>query len=172
MTINLKDIENVCIKFNNDIATIALEIKRIQSLKCRLKKHKGKSTYQSEMSNALAYEQVLKEALGTLKPKDKFVTSYTQEDIDILSYDETCKAIRSIQSKKSLSKWLTDVECGSQEYKDACTIENMLLEHRQKVLPIEESVVKKTEVSTIIDILESNGKMSKDMIIDALKKLL
>ncbi len=37
---NLKQIEAIALKFNNDADLIAKELKRIQSIKCRLKKQK------------------------------------------------------------------------------------------------------------------------------------
>ena len=62
---NLKQIENVVKEFNNDEMAIQKELKRIQSVKCRLKKQKGKSTYEKEMTEALKYEKdTLKEFIG------------------------------------------------------------------------------------------------------------
>ena len=107
---NLKQIEKISEKFSNNPEEISKELKRVQSVKCRLKKQKGKSDYSTEMSEVLKYEQVLKEARQLLVPREKPVTMYEQSDVDQLDYDETIKAIRSIQSKKTLSKWLTTVE--------------------------------------------------------------
>ena len=56
---------------------------------------------------------------------------YEQTDVDELDYDETIKAIRSIQSKKTLTKWLTTVENDNDEYRKACKIEKMLIERRE-----------------------------------------
>ena len=47
---NLKQVEKVVKEFNNDEMAIQKELKRIQSVKCRLKKQKGKSTYEREMT--------------------------------------------------------------------------------------------------------------------------
>ena len=117
---NMKEIEKAAEKFGNDLEAVAKELKRVQSLKCRLKKQKGKKTYEEEMTEVVKYEQVLKEVRQLLDPKEKPVTMYTQEDVDQLDYDETIKAIRSIQSKKTLTKWLTDVEGDNDEYRKAC----------------------------------------------------
>ena len=95
---NLKEVEKVANQFNNDVLELGKELKRVQSIKCRLKKQKGKSTYEEDMRQVLSYEQVLKEARQLVDPKEKPVTMYTQEDVDQLDYDETVKAIRSIQS--------------------------------------------------------------------------
>lgn len=168
---NLKEIEKVANKFDNNVEKLAKELKRIQSVKCRLKKQKGKSTYESEMTEVVKYEQVLKEARQLLDPKGKPVTKYSQEDIDQLDYDETIKAIRSIQSKKTLSKWLTTIEGDNDEYRKACEIEKMLVARRESIKPVDNEFVRKTDVTTIIDTLESSGKLSKEKVIELLKKL-
>jgi hypothetical protein len=169
---NLKEIEKIASKFDNDVEKVARELKRIQSVKCRLKKQKGKSTYQSEMTEVIKYEQVLKEARQLLNPKEKPVTMYEQADVDQLDYDETIKAIRSIQSKKTLTKWLTTIEGDNDEYRKACAIEKMLIERREKIKPVDNEYVRKTDVQTIIDTIESSGKLSQKKIVELLKSLL
>ena len=168
---NLKQIEKVVKEFNNDEMAIQKELKRIQSVKCRLKKQKGKSSYEKEMTETLKYEQILKEAKNLLNPKEKFVTDYNQDDVNQLDYDETIKAIRSIQSKKTLTKWLTDIEGDNDEYRKACEIEKMLVERRNQIKPVDNEFVRKTDVQTIIDTLESSGKLSQEKIVELLKKL-
>lgn len=168
---NLKQVEKVVKEFNNDEMLIAKELKRVQSVKCRLKKQKGKSTYEKEMTEVLKYEQILKEAKNLLNPKEKFVTDYNQDDVNQLDYDETIKAIRSIQSKKTLTKWLTDIECDNDEYRKACEIEKMLVERRNQIKPVDNEFVRKTDVQTIIDTLESSGNLSQEKIVELLKKL-
>lgn len=167
---NLKEVE----KKANELKTVeavAKELKRVQSTKCRLKKQKGKSTYESEMNEVLREEQLLKEARQLLDPKEKPTTQYTQEDVDSLDYDETIKAIRSIQSKKTLTRWLTTVEGDNEEFKNAEKIEKMLIERREKIKPVDENNVRKTEIQTIIDTIESSGKLSQEKVIELLKKL-
>jgi hypothetical protein len=169
---NLKEVEKIANKFDNDVEKVRRELKRIQSVKCRLKKQKGKSSYQSEMTEVIRYEQVLKEARQLLDPKEKPVTMYTQEDVDQLDYDETIKAIRSIQSKKTLTKWLTTVEGDNDEYRKACEIEKMLIERRKKIKPVDDEYVRKTDVQTIIDTIESSGELSQSKIVELLKSLM
>ncbi len=169
---NLKEIEKVANKFGNDVEKIASELKRVQSIKCRLKKQKGKKSYQSEMAEVLKYEQVLKEARQLLDPKEKPVTMYEQADVDQLDYDETIKAIRSIQSKKTLSKWLTEIAGDNDEYRNAVKIEKMLIERRENIKPVDDEYVRKTDVQTIIDTIESSGKLSQEKIVELLKSLL
>lgn len=169
---NLKEIEKIAAKFDNDVEKVKRELKRIQSVKCRLKKQKGKSSYEKEMAEVLKYEQVLKEARQLLDPKEKPVTQYTQEDVDQLDYDETIKAIRSIQSKKTLTKWLTDVEGDNDEYRKACEIEKMLIARRERIKPVDNEHVRKSDVQTIIDTIESSGKLSQEKIVELLKRLI
>lgn len=168
---NLKEVEKISVKFDNDVGKIGTELKRIQSVKCRLKKQKGKSSYEKEMTEVLRYEQVLKEARQLLDPKEKSVTMYEQSDVDELDYDETIKAIRSIQSKKTLTKWLTTVENDNDEYRKACEIEKMLIERRESTKPTDNEHVRKTELQTIIDTMETSGNLSQEKILELLKSL-
>lgn len=169
---NLKKVEEISVKFDNDIVKVTTELKRIQSVKCRLKKQKGKSSYEKEMTEVLRYEQILKEARQLLNPKEKPVTRYDQSDVDQLDYDETIKAIRSIQSKKTLTKWLTTVEGDNDEYRNACRIEKMLIERRNQLKPVDTEHVRKTDVQTIIDTIESSGDLSQEKILELLKSLI
>lgn len=169
---NLKEIEKVAQKFDNDLVQINKELKRVASIKSRLKKQKGRSNYEEEMTKVLGYYQVLVEAKQLIDPKDKKVTQYTQEDVDQLDYDETVKAIRSIQSKKTNSKWLTTVEGDNDEYRKACEIEKMLIEHRNMVRPVDDEYIRKTDLQTVIDTIESSGKVSQERILELLKSLM
>ena len=165
---NLKNVEKVEAELGNDLEKVQKELKRVQSVKCRLKKQKGKSSYEF----VLLEEQILKEVRQLLDPKEKTVTTFEQSDVDLLDYDETVKAIKSIQSKKTLTKWLTDVEGDNDEYRNACRIEEMLKEHRDNIRPIEETVVRKSDLMTIIDTIESNKDLSQERIVELIKGLL
>lgn len=169
---NLKNVEAKAVELGNDVLEVQKELKRIQSVKCRLKKQKGKATYQSEMEAVLAEEQLLKEVRQLLSPKEKTVTTFEQSDVENLDYDETIKAIKSIQSKKTLTKWLTAVEGDNDEYRNACRIEKMLLEHKAQIKPIDETTIRKTELETIIETIESSGELSNERIVEMLKSLL
>ena len=170
--VNLKEVEQLAKKFNNDVELVKKELKRVQSIKCRLKKQKGKSTYEQEMTKWLQYEQILKEARSLLVPRPKPVTQYTLEDIKLLDYDETVKAIRSIQSKKTLTKWLTTEPGNNEEYKKACKIEQMLIAHREQIKPVEDSYIRKTDLLKIIEVIEDSGNLSQDKILELLRSLL
>ena len=168
---NLKEIEKVTKKFEDDVILISKELKRVQSIKSRLKKQKFKSTYEKEMTEVISYEQVLKEARQLLEPKEKFVTSYTKEDVEKLDYDQTVKAIKSIQSKKANSRFLSKIEGDNDEYRNAEKIEKLLQEHRKETKPLEETYIRKTDLVTIIDTIESSGKLSQEKILELLKEL-
>ena len=169
---NLKNVEAKAVELGNDILKVQSELKRIQSIKCRLKKQKGKSTYQAEMEEVLKEEQLLKEVRQLLNPKEKTVTTFEQEDVENLDYDETIKAIKSIQSKKTLTKWLTPVEGDNDEFRNACRIEKMLLEHKSKIKPVDETTIRKTDLETVIETIESSGELSTSRIVEMLKDLL
>ena len=168
---NLKEVEKIAKELGTKEA-VAKELKRIQSIKCRLKKQKGKSTYEQEMQEVLKQEQVLKEARQLLDPKEKHVTQYEQADVDRLDQDETIKAIRAIQSKKTLSRWLTTVEGDNDEFRNACRIEKMLIERREMIKPVDKNNVRKTEIQTIIDTIESSGNLSQEKILELLKSII
>ena len=169
---NLKMVEEKALELGNDVLKVQSELKRLQSVKCRLKKQKGKSTYQAEMEAVLAEEQLLKEVRQLLNPKEKSVTMFEQADVENLDYDETIKAIKSIQSKKTLTRWLTTEEGNNDEFRNACRIEKMLLEHKAQIKPVDETTIRKTDLETIIETIESSGELSTDRIVEMLKGLL
>jgi hypothetical protein len=169
--VDLRAVENVSEKFET-VEDLGKELKRVQSIKCRLKKQKGRKDYQDSMTEVLNYEEVLKEARQLLDPKTKSVTNFTQDDVDLLDYDETVKAIRSIQSKKTLTKWMTGIENDNDEYRNAVSIEAMLVSHRSIVKPVDEGHIRKSEVLTIIDTIEESGKLSQKKIVEMLRAIL
>lgn len=168
----LKDVQSIITKYNGDTELISKELKRVQSVKCRLKKQKARKDYDKLMRQTLEQEQVLKEARSTINPKKKFVTEFTQEDVDRLDYDETIKSIKSIQSKKCLTRLEEDDTNENEEFQKACQIEKMLLQHKKEVKPVEDTVVRKSDVQTIIDTLQNSGKLDKDSVIELLQKLM
>lgn len=169
---HLSNIEKLANTFNNDVELVKKQLKSLQSQKTRLKKQKGIVDYDKKMTDLLQKEQALKEVRALLDPKEKPVTHYDQTDVSRLDYDETIKAIKSIQSKKTLSRWLTAVEGDNDEYRNACKIEKMLLEHKKQVQPVDESYIRKSDLVTIIDTIESSGELSQARIVEMLKGLL
>lgn len=146
--------------------------KRVASVKCRLKKQKAKKTYEVEMAAILAEEQLLKEVKDYMEPKKQVVTKMSQADINDLNYDETIRAIKSIQSKKCLVQYITEDPKDNVELQEAIAIENMLKAHRETIKPIEDTVVKKSDINDLIESL-SNGdtEISKEYILEQLMKL-
>jgi ElaB/YqjD/DUF883 family membrane-anchored ribosome-binding protein len=167
----LKNIEMKAIELNQDMEAVKRELKRVASVKCRLLKQKGRPDYEEAMENVLKEEQLLKEVRTYLTGTKKTVTTFGQEDVDQLTYDETVKALRSIQSKKSLTRWLTTVEGDNDEFRSACKVEDMLKEHMKSVKPIEDNTIRKSDVQNVIDTIEATGKISTEKILEMLKAL-
>lgn len=169
---NMKLVEQKANELNNDLLEVSKHLKKIQSKKCRLKKMSGHSNYQVLMTEVLQEEELLKQVRQLLDPKEKPVTMYEQEDVDMLDYDEVVKALRSIQSKKTLTKYLTTEPGNNDEYRNACRIESMLIERRNIIKPVDNEHIRKTDLQTIIDTIESTNDISKDRIIELLKELM
>ena len=166
----MNNVEMKAQELNNDMNEVKRELKRVASIKSRLKRQQGKSTYEKEMGEVLQYEELLKEVRAHLGDGgNKSVPQYTEEDIKVLSYDETIRAIKSIQSKKSLSKWLTPIEGDNDEYRNACRVEELLRVHKETLQPSGGDSVRKNDIRTIV---EMGGELSKEEILDMLKGLL
>lgn len=170
--VDLKAVQEISERFEHDEESLARELKRVQSIKCRLKKQKGRSDYEAKMTETLQYEEILKEARQLLNPKAKPVTAFTEEDVQLLDYDETIKAIRSIQSKKTLSKWLTGVEGDNDEYRNAVAIEKMLIEKRESIKPVDNDHLRKTDLLAVIETIEESGKLTQKKMVEMLRELL
>lgn len=157
-------------ELNNDMNEVKRELKRVASIKSRLKRQRGKSTFEQEMNEVVQYEELLKEVRSHLNNgSSKSVPQYTEEDIQVLSYDETIRAIKSIQSKKSLSKWLTPIEGDNDEYRNACRVEELLRVHKETLQPSGSNSVSKNDLQSIVDM---SDELSKDELIEMLKNLL
>ena len=169
---NVKEIEKKALELGEDLEVVKRELKRVASVKCRLLKQKGRSDYEEALESVLKEEQILKEVRSYITGAKKTVTTFEQEDVDKLTYDETVKALKSIQSKKSLTRWLTTVEGDNDEFRSACKIEEMLKEHIKDVKPVEDNVIKKSEVQSVIDTIENVEDISRDKILEMLKGLM
>lgn len=165
---DLRMIEKKADELGRDMETVIKEIKRVQSAKCRLKKFKGRSDYDAKMTKILQEEEVLKEVRQLLDPKEKPVTMYTEEDVKMLDFDETVKALKSIQSKKCLTKYDTDNQEG---YKKACEIEAWLNEHKKTVKPVDTAYIRRTDLQTVIDTIKETGDIKVETIIEMLENL-
>jgi hypothetical protein len=170
--LNVKEVEKKALELGEDLEVVKRELKRVASVKCRLLKQKGRSDYEEALESVLKEEQLLKEVRSYITGVKKTVTTFEQEDVDKLTYDETVKALKSIQSKKSLTRWLTTIEGDNDEFRQACKIESMLKEHIKDVRPIEDNVVKKSEIQMVIDTIENVGDISREKILEMLKGLM
>lgn len=169
--VKLTQVAEVAKKFNGDLEAVKRELKRVASVKCRLKKQKAKPTYEQEMREVLAEYQLLKEVRDYLAPKKLTVTQMTADDIAKLTYDETVKAIKSIQSKKCNTQYLTDRIEDNVEYQEAVRIEEMLKAHREKIKPLENAVSKHSINEVVQHIENLEDKVDKEYVIELLKKL-
>jgi hypothetical protein len=168
----LKNIQEVA-KSYNDVEEVKKAIRSVQTQKSRLKQQKNRKDYDEKMTEILQKEQLLKEVRDYFEPKKIFVTQMTQKDIELLNYDETMKAIKSIQSKKCNTQHLTENINDNKEYQKACQIESWLLEHKKNIKPIEQTVVRKSDINDLIDHLQNQEeKISKEYIVSLLKNLL
>ena len=168
----LKNIEKVAKSYDN-VEEVKKAIRSLQSRKSRLKKQKSREDYEELMTEILQQEQLLKEVRDYFEPKTIPVTKMTKSDIELLNYDETQKAIKSIQSKKCNSQHLTENIEDNEEYKKACQIEKWLLEHKQNIKPIEDTVVRKSDINDLIEHLQKQEeKISTEYVISLLEELL
>ena len=168
----LKNVEQMAKSFS-DVEEVKKALRSLQSRKSRLKKQKGRADYEELMTEILKEEQLLKEVRDYFEPKRTPVPEMTWEDIQLLNYEETIKAIKSIQSKKCLVQHATERIEDNVEYQKACEIERMLLEHKKNIKPIEETVVRKSDINDLINHLETlEEKVSTDYVISLLKELL
>lgn len=152
-----------------DLSEVKKELRNVQSKKTRLKKQKARQDYNKRMQDLLEQEQVLKEVRSYFEPPKKFVTEYTKEDVEILNYEEVLKALKNIQSKKSNAQY----DENEQEYEKALKIEEMLLEHKEKVQPINDYVVRKSQVNNLIEHFKNQDeKVSKEYIVEQLERLI
>jgi hypothetical protein len=169
--LDIKDVKEFSEKFNNDVELLKKEMKKVQSQKCRLLKQKSKKTYESELTEILKLEQLIKETRSYLVPKLLTVTTMNQEQINELNYDETIKAIKSIQSKKCNSQYETDDKETNTNYQEALRIEKMLLEHKKNVKPIDETVIKKSSIDNLIEQMSNLETIDKDYLLEQLNNL-
>lgn len=167
----LKNVEMKAVELGSDIEAVKKELKRVASVKCRLIKQKGLPDYEQKLEAVLKEEQLLKEVRSYITGSKKTVTTFEQEDVDQLTYDETVKALKSIQSKKSLTRWLTENEGDNDEFRSACRIEEMLKQHLATVKPIEDNTIRKSDLQNVIDTIESTGSISTEKILEMLKAL-
>lgn len=170
--VKMAEVEKMAKEFDMDVEKVKLELKRIQSAKCRLKKMKFKSSYESEMEKVVCYEDLLKEVKRYIVPQGKFVTDFEREDVEKLSYDEVIRALRSIQSKKCLSKYKVEKIEDNVEYNRACEVEGWLKKKRDSMDSKEDGKVNKMDVMKVIELIENSGEIEVEKIVKELKEII
>lgn len=146
-----------------------LELKRVASIKCNLKKRKdmivGSTAYNEALAEILSYEDLIKEVKYSLANKGKTYFEFEESDIDLLDIETLIKFRKGIESKKCREWADFDVVSRCDE----------LLAYSKKVLDEkrlaqEDSVVTKIELRTLLE----NYEMSKDidLLITSLQNLL
>lgn len=160
-TIDMTAVIAKCEELENDLVKVNRELKRIASIKCRLKKAPGRITFNDDMTKCLQEEQLLKHVKAYLDKPRKTVSDLTPEDVATMNYDEICRAIRSIQSKKTHTKWAEDCERDADglylpgtgaQYKEACRIEEMLRNRKSELDPVGTTG---TSIAKLLELIES-----------------
>lgn len=148
-------------ELDNDIAKIRQELKRVQCVKHRLKQIPNKPSFQTELTKVLQEEELLKSVRDYVQGPRKNVNTLTQEMVDIMSMDETMRALKAIQSKKTHTKWLSTEPGDNDEYREACRIENMLKAHRDKIMPKNYGLIHAKEIRAYLEVLKYCDDMDK-----------
>ena len=137
-------------ELGNSVEAVDKEIKRNASVRCRLSKMPGRSDYAIKMAEAEAENELLKAVRAHLKGAVKTVSTLTVEDIAKMDYMAVCSAIRSIQSKKTHTRWADDclrdeeglyIPGTGEQYKEACRIEALLKERRAALAPTKNAAI-------------------------------
>jgi len=149
-------------ELNYDIDVVYRELKRVASIKCRLKKMPGKPSFNDEMARVLQEEQLLKNVRDYLNGPRKNVNMLTQEDIDIMTIDDVMKALKAIQSKKTHTKWLTTTPGDNDQYREACRIEDMLKARRDALQPKNCNIIHKSDLQRLLDTLKACSDLSAE----------
>lgn len=168
----MKNINNLAKEYKN-VEEVKKAIRSVQSKKSRLKKQKNRSDYDSLMTEILKQEQTLKEVRAYFEPKKIEVPNMTKKDIELLNLEQTNKALKSIQSKKCLVQHNTKNIADNVEYNSAVEVEEMLLDHKSNIKPIDEKLVKKSDINNLLDnITNLDKKIDREYIEEQLKNLL
>jgi len=153
------------LKEDMTIEELNREIKNVQSIKSRLKKKKELKGYNAQMTKVLQKEQLLKEIKSFFTPTKIPTTTYTQEHIDKLTQEETLKALKSIQSKKSNTRYLKD----QSEYESAVRIEKMLQTHRDKLN--KKDTLSKIKVEELMETIKGYDEVNKEQLLKMIEDM-
>lgn len=166
--IDMRNIVETAASLDNDLEKVNRELKRLASVKCRLKKTPGRSDFQENLTAVLQEEELLKNVKSYISGPRKNVNFLTQDMIDVMTIDETMRAIKAIQSKKTHTKWLTTVPGDNDEYREACRIEQMLKDHRDSLAPKKLGNISKAELLSMIGHLRLCDDLTVEACLDHL----
>jgi hypothetical protein len=153
-----------------ELSEIRRKLRNISSRKTRLNKMQEHPEYQARIDELLKEEHELQLRRNEIEPADYTVTKLTQEQVDDLGYDEVIRALKSISSKKSNTRF--DKE--GNEHQLALKIEAMLQVRRDTLKPVNSHFVRKSHVRAVIEKIETHYKkaMKKEDLMDMLQELL
>lgn len=168
-------------ELNHSMVELNRALKRVASAKTRLNHAPNHPEYQTKMLAVLAEEQLLKNVRSYLTEPRKTVNDLTAEDIAAMNYDEVCKAIRSIQTKKTHTKYAED--CKKDEsglfipgsgamYIEACRIESMLQERRAELKPLGTTGFSKSALRELIATLRVCTDLDVETCLDRIEAFL
>lgn len=152
------------------------EVKRLianlQNKKCLDKKKRavGKCD-NAEIEDCIKAIDKLQDVKSYLEPKKKTAMSLTVEEISKLTYQEVEKAIKSVQSKKTMAGYIEDEEERNRVYTEVIRQEELLKEHRYEVAPLDENVIRKSTINDLIRTVETMD-ITKQQVLDMLEDLI
>lgn len=155
--------------FNNDLEAVKRELKRLSSAKSRLNKRPNAPGFEEQMTKLLQAEYTMQRVREYLAGTKKSYTTMSKDDIKNLSYDECVKALKSIQCKKTHTRWLTDTEGDNDEYRSACQIEAWLKEHKETIEPRKTGYIQKTDLLSRLSTLRTCGDLTAEDVINDLE---
>ena len=135
------------------LADIYSRLRSISSAKTRLRKNSRLPSNVVKLSELLIEEDTLKQERRNIQEPKKSFTTLTSEEIQLLDYEETRRAIESIRSKKSNTRHMED----QSEFNSATNIETLLVNHRNSLAPVGNEAVK---LSTLRELLEQASESS------------
>jgi seryl-tRNA synthetase len=145
---------------------ISKELRSVQSAKHRLNKQKLRKDYEQKIKEVTAKENALQVERRQLQPLKSTVTTITDEEISLLSFDETVKAIKSIQSKKCNTQYDEDLT----EHKSALAIEEKLIAHRASMKPGDRRSIAVSQLQELLEVAATST--DEGYIADKLKELI
>lgn len=163
---------NILVKKYTSVDEVKRLIQNLQNRKHLLKKKKavGKCA-QTDVDECIKAIDRLQDVKLYLEPKKKTAMSLTQAEIDLLSYVEVEKAIKSVQTKKTMSSLIEDEVEREKVYEEVLAQEALLKAHRNEVAPLDDNVIRKSTVSDFISTVEALD-ITKEQVLEMLADII